>query len=266
MTTAGVSHIALVVAAVLAAALAGCADDGGNRDVASEPPDPRGSWHLVSGRDAQGTFRPLSGRKVTLVWDAEGVGGTSGCNLYGATVSIDREEVRFGKASGTEMACGPDVMEVERRYLAALTAGVHLQREFDVLTLSGPDVALEFELGRHVEDSELIGPTWRLESLVDDEAVSSAAPGGELRFLRSGILEGNSGCRRVHGRFEVRDGRVAIEDFEDDDSERPTCPDVVGAQHGHVLSVLYGGFTAEVEGDRLSLTTPGGLGLELRAG
>lgn len=267
MSTARGTRISLGVAAVLAlVALAGCADGSGAPGSRPEPEDFQGRWHLVSGRDAEGAFPAVQGRRVTLVWDAEGVGGTSACNLYGATVEVDGDEVRFTNPSGTEMACEPDVMEVERRYLAALTASERARRAGDALTLSGPDVALEFRLDPEARDADLVGTTWLLESLVDGDSVSSAQPGGELRFRDDGVLLGNSGCRRLRGRFEVEDDTVVVTGLDDDLPGKGPCPREDEAQHSQVVDVL-GGFTTEIDGDRLTLTsTRSASGLQFRAG
>jgi heat shock protein HslJ len=268
MSSARGTRISPGLAAVLALALAlaGCAEGSGSPGSDPEPDDFQGRWHLVSGRDADGAFPALPGRRVTLVWDAEGVGGTSACNLYGATVEVDGNTVRFTNPSGTEMACEPEVMEVERRYLAALTASERVGRAGDTLTLSGPDVALEFRLHPQVRDADLVGTPWLLESLVDGDSVSSALPGGELRFRDDGVLLGNSGCRRLRGRFEVEDDTVVVTGL-DDDLPVGACPRAEESQHSQVVDVLVGGFTTEIDGDRLTLTsTRSASGLQFRAG
>ncbi len=44
------------------------------------------------------------------------------------------------------------------------------------------------------------------------------------------------------------------------------CQSEVEWQDGQVVAVLEGGFTVEIDGDRLTVTTPGGEGLSYKTG
>ena len=101
---------ALVAGLLLSACgedVSGAADDG---------VDLTGSWHLVSGRDADGSF-DLTGRSVTLVVEGDAASGTSACNHYSGALEVEGDSVRLSGIGGTEMACEPAVMDLERRYL-----------------------------------------------------------------------------------------------------------------------------------------------------
>ncbi len=222
-----------------------------------------GRWHLVSGRDAGGAFE-LAGRQVTLEVRGQEAGGTSACNLYSGTVTVAGQDVSFGGLGGTEMACEPAVMALEQRYLEALGAVRHGRRSGDALRLSGPDITLELSLAPPVEDADLVGTTWDLESLVDGETVSSVAVEGDLRFLESGLLVAALGCGTHRARYEL-DGDVVTLSELTDRAAAGACPPDVEAQHVHALDVLGDGFTVHVEGDRLTLTGQQGKGLEFRA-
>lgn len=251
---------------IVAALLAACGSvSSGTPDSASTRADLEGSWHLVSGRDAEGRLPRVPDRGITLVVDSKGAGGSSACNHYGATLTVDDDKVDFTDTYGTEMACEPEVMTLEQRYLAALDVVEHAERAGGELTLSGPGTTLRFELDEPVRDSALVGTTWLLESLVEGEAVSSTLPGGELRFDEAGAFTGTSGCRPVRGRYELVDDTVTVSDFAADPDEAGACPPQEEAQHSHVRDVLDDGFRVEIEGDRLTLTTTLGLGLQFRA-
>jgi heat shock protein HslJ len=252
---------------ILAALLAACGSvSSGTPDSASTRADLEGSWHLVSGRDTEGRLPRFAGRQITLVVDSRGAGGLSACNHYGVTLTVDDDKVDFTGAYGTEMACEPEVMTLEQRYLAALDAVERAERAGGELTLSGPGATLRFELDEPVRDSALVGTTWLLESLVQGDGVSSTLPGGELRFHENGSFTGTSGCRPVRGRYELVDDTVTVGEFAADPAEAGACPPQEEAQHSHVCDVLDDGFRAEIEGDRLTLTSKQGLGLQFRAG
>ena len=68
---------------------------------------------------------PIAGEKrLTLRLGEDGqASGNSGCNSFTATYQTrSRERIDFGPIASTRMACPPDVMEQEARYLAILDA------------------------------------------------------------------------------------------------------------------------------------------------
>lgn len=256
----------LLVATLLAACAPGGGAGGGTGggvpgDV--DGVDLDGSWHLVAGSDASGAL-VLAGRTVTLVVDGGEANGTSACNMYFATVDVDGDAVRFSGVGGTEMGCDPAVMELEQRYVAALTAVDRAVRDGGTLTLTGPDVTLDLELDAPVEDAPLVGTEWTLDSLVSGDAVSSVLPGGLLVLDEGGTLTGSSGCRSFEARYETSGDSLVVRDLEEDPTAGACEPDAE-AQHRHVVDVLAGEPTLEVAGDRLTLTARDGAGLTLRA-
>jgi heat shock protein HslJ len=254
--------ILLVAAVSLLAAVAACGGTG----TGSGGGDLDGTWRLVSGRDAGGSLPDLADRQVTLVVDGEQAGGVSACNHYGGRIEVDGETVSIGDLGGTEMGCEPDVMELEQRYLAALGAVERGERVDDELTLSGPDVALEYDLVPPEPDADLVGTTWLLESLVDGETASSTVPGGRLELTDDGTLTAETGCGEVAGTYRL-EGDETVATLIDPEPGPPTpCDELAAAQHRHMVDVLADGFTWQVDGTRLLVTSPEGLGLEFRVG
>ncbi len=74
-----------------------------------------GEWRAV---DINGI--PVSGGPITLrLQDA--ASGSSGCNSYsGAFRLTSRQGIEFGPLAVTRMACAPEVMDQESRYLSIL--------------------------------------------------------------------------------------------------------------------------------------------------
>lgn len=243
--------------------LSACGEDVGRADDGGV--DLTGSWHLVSGRDADGSF-DLTGRSVTLVVEGGTASGTSACNHYSGDLEVEGDSVRLSGMSGTEMACEPAVMDLERRYLDALGVAARAERSGDALTLSGPGRRLDFELDPPVQDAPLIDTTWVLESIVDGDVVSSALPGSELRLNGNGTLEGLTACGTMTGRFDVAADAVAVTGLAIEPGGEGPCPAAEQEQHDQVVAVLRDGFTAQVEGDRLRLRSGHGSGLDLLAG
>lgn len=78
------------------------------------------------------------GVEVTLVFDSTRVGGTGGCNRYGASYQLKGTELSFGAVMATRMACPGPGMELEKRFFAALgTVAEHELRD-EQLWLRGP--------------------------------------------------------------------------------------------------------------------------------
>jgi heat shock protein HslJ len=241
-------------------ALAGC----GQPDAGPDAPSYRGTWELVSGRGPDGEVALIEDYRITLQIDRTTAGGTAACNHYGGDVTIDGGSFRMRGASMTEMACRPDVMEAEAAYMAALGAAQTIAREGDTLVLAGDATELRFELVPPVPTADLIDTRWELESLISggsgDSAVSSAAP-AELLLDSDGTVSGSTGCRELDGEW-IEDGdEILFTTFGADG----TCPEELQDQDDHVVGVLGDGFTVEIDGDQLTVSSSGGLGLVYRA-
>lgn len=242
---------------------------------------PAGAWVLV---DAEPSIDVPADARVTMEVVAEGdawqVGGTSACNSYGGTVVTDGDTWRGQGYGGTDMGCDEPRMAAERAYLDALTAvDTWAHPSQDELVLTGPEVELRFEELPPVPTAGLTATTWVLDGLVSgagpEASVSSTAAGAEkatLRLASDGTVEASTGCRTFSGVWEETGDEILLTTFgQRDDSPNvaddgtTTCDEAVVAQEHHVLSVLGDGFRAEIDGQRLTLTSRDGLGLSYRA-
>ena len=80
-------------------------------------PSPVGSWRLASlgGKDVPASIA------TTLEIAADGkVSGRGGCNGFGGTATIQGRVIRFSRMASTMMACEPDTMAQEQRFLKTL--------------------------------------------------------------------------------------------------------------------------------------------------
>jgi heat shock protein HslJ len=81
-------------------------------------------WTMVMVNNGkQAVASALPGVTVTATFAEDGmVSGSSGCNSYGGTYTIDGNAISFGPLAGTEKLCTAEgVMEQERAYLDALS-------------------------------------------------------------------------------------------------------------------------------------------------
>jgi heat shock protein HslJ len=236
---------ALLVLALLT--LAGC---GG----AAAGPDVLGDWVLVSG-----VPQPV-GVPATLVVEEAQVSGTSFCNHYSGSYTLDGEALAIDGLGGTDMGCDPDVMAAETAYLTALGTADRMARDGDELVLTGPDGSLRFSRQAPVPDRELAGTTWTLDTLVDGEVASSVLGEAVLELADDGTATGSTGCRGFLGTWQVAGDVLTLDVARDDIG----CPGDVGRQDEHVLAVLDAAPHVAIDGDRLTLTAPDGRALVYR--
>ncbi|WP_411700552.1 META domain-containing protein [Conyzicola sp.] len=246
-----------VAIAVAALALAGCAPTP-STEVAGPVGDKLDdSWLLTSGTDTSGAF-DLDDASITLEIDDNVASGNSGCNSYTGDFGGTADGVSFGPFASTRMACSPEtVMTLEARYLKALEAADTATVDGDTLTLSLNDDVLElvYSQTEPVADAELVGPTWGLESVGTTDAVSSVQGDPTLVFGEDGTIHGSGGCREFSGDYVAADDDlIRFTRFEIASAE---CPAEVGDQETKVFDIIGEGFTAEIEGDTMTVTRAG---------
>ena len=205
----------------------------------------------------------VDGFPITLSFTDEGVGGTAACNGYGGMYDIAGDQITFSELIWTEMACMPEgVMESEQTYLESLLLVDMFSMSDDSLILGGERVELVFEALPPIPTAELTGTVWVLESLVDGESVSSV--NGEratLELFTDGSMLGSTGCRTLDGNYMVSGAEVVMTEM----TSHGECPAELEAQDSHVVTVLGDGFRAVVDGQLLTLSSSGDLGLGYRA-
>jgi len=240
---------------VLALALTACGDGGEDLDISSWP-GPDGDWELAEG------VATVDGYPITLSIDGTGVSGRAACNSYGGVAVVNGSAVSFGELSQTGMGCEPAVMEAETAFLTALQAVRNFKFDGERLVLTGASADLVFSPVQPVPTSELTGTTWLLETVIEGETASSVA--GEpatLRLAADGALTATTGCRTLIGSWLASGAVIVVPELSADGE----CPDHLWKQDSLVVTVVGDEFRAEVEGDRLTLTSMGGDGLVYRA-
>lgn len=82
----------------------------------------------------------------TLELGAEGVAGTTGCNRYSGSATLDGDALSVGPLRATRRACSPPLDEQERRFVALLSAArrIELSGESLLLFCAGTDEPLRF--------------------------------------------------------------------------------------------------------------------------
>lgn len=220
--------------------------------------DAVGDWQLEAGVLDGRPLPLLVQHPVTMLVEPDRVSGTAACNHYGAQLQQAGASFRLAELGGTAMGCEPAVMDLETAVLRALGRVTTAARVDGRLLLSGPGVELRFVASETIEPGALIGTEWTLDTLLQRDVASSA--GGDPATLvldADGTFTASTGCRTLAGRYIVRGGEILVTQM----LANGTCPPDLEAQDGQVIEVLGDGFRPTVEGERLTLTDPGGLGL-----
>jgi heat shock protein HslJ len=247
------------------------------------------SWTLASLVGEDGAMVPvLAGTTVTAVFSADGnLGGSAGCNHYGADYTLKDANLFIEPAIRTEMYCmdPPGIMEQEDRYLALLTkvasyrvervtadgermplsASVSSRTENDRLVLTdvnGADI-LVFEPITPKPDLPLTGTDWVLDGYsTGGDAVSSVIAGTTItaKFAPDGNITGNAGCNHYGGRYSLNGANFSVSSLF---STLMYCekPEGVMEQEGKYLGHLGNVSSYRVEGDRLILSDKTGTDL-----
>lgn len=261
---------AVMVIAAIVGGVALIARDDGSTVVADDPDHEadvgstlQGSaWVLVEGVGPDGPIPLVDGWPITLTFEGDSVGGRAACNGYGGTYSIDGSSLSIGEISWTAMGCEPDVAASEAGFLAALPAVDTIEIVDDRLQLTGEGAKLTFALEAPVPASDLVGQLWLLDTLIQGDTASSVAGDRATLFLDAeGNVSGGTGCRSFTGSYIINGGSVLFPSF----GMQGECPAQLAAQDNLVVTVLGDGFTAEIDGDRLTLTSVGNEGLGYRA-
>ncbi|HEX5619755.1 MAG TPA: META domain-containing protein [Solirubrobacteraceae bacterium] len=232
-----------LVAVAGVAAVIGCGEeDGGGASAAGAQSFEDIAWTLVAPAGPSATF--TDGK----------VGGSTGCNQFGASYTQDGDALTIGEIVSTQMACGSKADAVERAYLAALERVASWRLEQDQLTLADAD-------GRallHFREASPAG-SWTATMIRQPDAVSSLVAGTEITadFDDAGKLTGSAGCNTYSGTYETDGAKITIGEVS---ATEMACdgPDGVMEQEQAYLSALPLAAGYRVEGSKLSLLTAEG--------
>lgn len=255
-----------VIAAFAALLLVAACGGASVTSAPSEPPaalDPEGPWQLTAWSINGLPLEPelTDDARITLVVEGSNISGQSACNHYFGAFTLADGRVTLGGLGGTEMACAEPIMALETSYLARLAQVDAARKDGEDLVLTGPQLELRFAPLEPPPTADLVGTEWILDSLVRGDAVSSTVGRPAMLVLDAdGSFGASTGCRSLSGKYVVSGDEIELVEL---GAEGDCGADIV-EQDGHVIDVLEGGFRAVVDGQQLTLTGDGGVGLVYR--
>lgn len=135
--------LAVAAALGLVVALSACSTSSESGDL--EAFSIQGNWTLTSGSGPNGAVEPVEGSPITLEVDGQGtVHGSSGCNTYNSTATVEGNSVTFGPLMQTMMAREDAIMTAEYAYSTALEGVSEGSVEDGGLVLTGEGVELRY--------------------------------------------------------------------------------------------------------------------------
>ena len=105
------------------------------------PPQLDGSaWKVTNfNNKRQAVIGVIGDPDITLVFGAEEVSGSAGCNRFWASYTSDGNSISFGPPATTRMACAEALMTQEQLFLAALASAVTWRVDGNVLDMHRAD-------------------------------------------------------------------------------------------------------------------------------
>jgi heat shock protein HslJ len=184
---------------------------------AAAAPPITGGWivtsYKTSGRDL---VSPLEGSLLTVVLEPDGaIEGSSGCNHFAGSYTVDGDDIVIGPLSSTRMACAsPELQTQETEYLAALAASNEWSLsgvDLELVDSSGAGKDTTVKLTAESEPSyigswEVTGYDRGNGSVVSPIADSTLT----AVFSLDGTIAGDSGCNTYSGPYTVSGWSMTI--------------------------------------------------------
>ncbi len=262
-------RVASVVSCICVLA-AGCASGGpGSRTSQGPGAEIDGRTFLSTAVVENGTARPLvEGSRIRIRFDNGRLNADAGCNQLSGPYTVDGSALVVNELAMTEMACQPPERMDQDTWLAGLLNSrptINVSGDTLVLTNGMSEVTMA---DREVVDPDraLVGPRWRVESLIAGDAVSSIPGDAEayLMFSADGRLTGYTGCNQFGGAYAATAGSIT---FGQVAMTKKACFGGANLLESAV-TVLFDGRPVpyRIDADQMTLTYANGTGgLQLRA-
>jgi heat shock protein HslJ len=240
--------VAPLFAAFAVALAAGCGDDDANvADVSSLEGVP---WVLVAGIDVEGweTAAPSAS------FEDGRMTGSTGCNTYGASYTLDGSALELGRSMQTLIGCPPPAGDVETAFNAALERVAAWRVEDDELVLLYAD---DEELLRFAAAAPV--GSWQATGVLRGDALVSPIAGTEITatFSEGDELSGSAGCNTYRATYTSGKGSIEISPPA---STKKLCPEPEGVmeQESVLLATLPTATRFRIDGNTLQLFSADG--------
>ncbi|MFE5909893.1 META domain-containing protein [Streptomyces wedmorensis] len=194
--------------------------------------------------------------------------GNSGCNTFGAAVTVKGDTLTVEPAEVTEIGCPADAQRFETELLKAFSGALKGTLKGDALRLASTDGrnGLELTAERAVP---LRGTTWKVEGLVSGQNAASLPAGseGKARLLigADGRVTGNLGCNNFSATARVDEQARTLTVEGPAATTRMMCTSPQMALETKLYELLDGPLSYRLNHRTLTLTDASGEGLTATA-
>jgi heat shock protein HslJ len=194
-------------------------DGSGNAllSYASAPvPTSIGSWVITGFYNGTAVAAPITGTFLTLLVGSDGtLTGSSGCNHYFGSYTLDGNKVKVSPLASTKAACAnSDVQNQETQFLAALQMTEAYTKDTSGLTLTNTSTLHGGTVVTAVpaHTSDYVGSWQAIGINSGNGSLNPPAAGRPVTaiFRASGQIEGSTGCNAFSGPYTVNGDSMSI--------------------------------------------------------
>ena len=226
-------------------------------DTAANPLTNR-KWVLEHYGPSDQPIAPIAKTTITATFQPDGkLGGSSGCNTYFATYTVDGQRLIIDQPGRTEMGCAEPVMRQENAFLEALIMVESFKIDGDTLLITYQGGQLQFTALQPPADLPLLDTPWQLTTFVQAHTAASTIAGRQITMqLAAGMARGTSGCNQYSGRYTVEGQTLTVSQII---QTKMACPDPgVMQQEAQYLAALQATTSWSIKGRQLVLSHAGG--------
>ncbi len=179
------------------------------------------SWDVIAYNNGkQAVTSVLAGSTLTMIFGEDGsLSGSSGCNNYNGSYTLDGDKITIGPLAATRMACSEPagVMEQEAQFWAALATAATYRIEGKRLALRTQDGALAVDAAipapaAAASENPIVNILWQWTTLTNQSTGEiTTVPHPEkytVTFLADGTLTGQADCNSFSGTYTQENGLV----------------------------------------------------------
>lgn len=210
----------------------------------------RTKWDLAGFGSPDALTPPVANTHPTLDFADGQVGGSAGCNGYGASFTLDGNTIQFSTEGfmTTLMFCDPaEIMDQETQYLAWLQKAETVEMKGEQLIVHTSEGDLTFN---KAQNTALEGTNWQLSGLIESDAVTSTLVDEKINIqFENGQVGGSSGCNQYFSDYTLDGEKLTLGVI---GGTEMACEDEVSQREAAFLAAL--GQAAGYQIERTSLT------------
>jgi heat shock protein HslJ len=170
------------------------------------------TWQLSEWRVNDKNISLLPKNPITIRFDGKRLGGSTGCNSYGADYQLRKLSLQVGDIVSTMIGCAPDVAERESRFGAALKSSrPRIRVAQNRLTIQYENASGKGVMVFTPVQSRLPNTSWQLNAIRTGSktTVTPRRSPITLKFTANSV-GGFSGCNQYNAAYQEPNNQLTI--------------------------------------------------------